>query len=477
MDLPRIMIAAPSSGSGKTVVTCGLLQALTNRKKKVMSFKCGPDYIDPMFHSRIIGTPSCNLDTFFTDRGMVRYLFGRRAAKADLSVMEGVMGFYDGLAGTHTEASSWDLADATDTPVILVVNARGMSLSVVSLIRGFLKVPGDISRRDTEHSDDKDWLDTVERSSHIRGVILNRISPSVYPMLKRLIEEELPLKVLGYLPQSDDCVIESRHLGLVKPDEIADLKKRVQHIAEVMEQTLDLDAILRLAQGARPLEISEPDCVKNLPFRKKAPVRIAVAKDEAFCFYYRDNLELLERLGAELICFSPLRDTSLPADVQGLLLGGGYPELYAKQLSENDSMRTSIRTAIRDGLPCLAECGGFMYLHSSMENMEGHSLPMAGVLNGQAYRTKRLGRFGYITLTQNEPQSSDMFEGRIRGHEFHYFDSTDCGKAFCAQKPFSSRSWDCIRVEENLVAGFPHLYYYSNPAFAVRFLQICEQRT
>lgn len=486
MKLPRVMIAAPSSGSGKTLVTCGLLQVLVNRKRKAASFKCGPDYIDPMFHTKVIGTPAYNLDTFFVERDMVRYLFGRHAMKAELSVMEGVMGFYDGLAGIKTKGSSWDLADATDTPVILVVNARGMSLSVTALIKGFLEYPVKRMENGQEKSAD----------SHIRGVILNQTSASVYPDLKKEIEKTLPVKVLGYIPKADECVVESRHLGLVTPNEMDDIKQKLQRLAEVLEHSLDIDAVLELADSAEDIDVSMPEELKLFWGRQESKthfsrlsqekhcetgtgkmrnkLRIGVAWDEAFCFYYEDNLELLQQLGAELAYFSPLHDHTLPENIQGMLIGGGYPELYAKKLSENMSMLQSVRDGIAEGLPYLAECGGFMYLHETMEDMEHQIRQMAGVIKGHVYRTERLGRFGYITLMANQPQVFGYAGCQIKAHEFHYFDSSNNGEAFHAQKPFRKSNWNCMITGDRFAAGFPHLYYYSNPDFAVRFIKCCQ---
>ena len=486
------MLAAPSSGSGKTLVTCGLLQVLVNRKKNVISFKCGPDYIDPMFHRKVIGTPSRNLDPFFTDGETTRYLFGRQAAKAELSVMEGVMGFYDGLGSVTPGASSWDLARITETPVILVVNARGMSLSAAALIRGFLEsVPGFPTEGKAAGED-----------SRIRGVILNQTTASMYTLLKREIEQLLPVKVLGHVPRLEDGVIESRHLGLVTPGEISDLKQRLLRLADTLEQTLDIDGILELADSASDLDAAMPEALEVFleesrreaekedseysetedeyilsgnSISGKARLRIAVARDEAFCFYYEDNLELLERLGAVLVEFSPIHDQKLPEEIQGILFGGGYPELYAEKLSGNSSMMSSIREAAAEGVPYLAECGGFMYLHETMEDMAGKSWPMAGVLTGHVRKTDRLGRFGYVTLTANKPQIFGGAGGQIRAHEFHYFDSSDNGDAFHAQKPVGKRNWDCIAAGENFAAGFPHLYYYSNPEFAGRFVEACRK--
>ncbi|MGN0335560.1 MAG: cobyrinate a,c-diamide synthase [Lachnospiraceae bacterium] len=448
MKLPRIMLAAPASGSGKTLITCGILQALKNRGLSPASFKCGPDYIDPMFHEKVLGVSSGNLDTFFTDEETTGYLFARAAKEADFSVIEGVMGYYDGLAGTSLTASAYDVAGTVKAPVVLVVNTKGMSLSVTALIQGFLQ---------------------YQKDSHIAGVILNRMSGGLYPRIKTQIESELPVKVLGYVPNVSEGVLESRHLGLVTPDEVEDLRERLEAFSRILETTVDLDALLKLGNEAPELYVKEP----KLPdFHTK--VRVGIARDEAFCFHYRDNLELLQRFGAELVPFSPVHDESLPEDLDGMILYGGYPELYAKQLSANAGMTESIRKKISQGMPYLAECGGFMYLHDFMEDMAGESYPVAGIIPGKAYRTPRLGRFGYITLETEKDALPGEKGTACRGHEFHYFDSTNNGEAFLAKKPLSDRSWQCIHATKRSMAGFPHIYYYSNPGLAVNFLKACE---
>lgn len=451
MRAPRILLAAPASGSGKTLITCGILQALLNRNLRVAAFKCGPDYIDPMFHGRVLGIPSKNLDTFFTGDEVTRYLFGKEAEHADISVMEGVMGFYDGVAGISTQASAYDLARVTQTPVILVVDTKGMSLSVTAMIKGFL-----------EYRED----------SRICGVILNRMTAGLYLRVKEQIETELPVKVLGYVPQAEEYVIESRHLGLVTPDEIEGLKEKLCGLAGVLEQTLDMEGMLQIAHQAEEISWQKP----QLPRLSGKTVTIGIARDEAFCFYYRDNLELMEEMGAKLLFFSPLKEKHLPEGLDGLIFYGGYPELYAGRLSENESMRTEIRETVVGGMPYLAECGGFMYLHDTMEDMEGKAYPMVGILPGEAYRTGHLNRFGYVTLTANRSQILGEAGTSIRGHEFHYFDSTDNGEAFHARKPLAKREWDCIHADRQGAAGFPHLYYYSNPEMIFQFLTACEKR-
>lgn len=486
MRIPRILLAAGASGSGKTLITCGLLQALVNRGLKVSSFKCGPDYIDPMFHSRVIGTKSANLDTFFTSDEVTRYLLGVNACGSDIAVMEGVMGYYDGVAGTTTKASAYDLASVTETPVILIVNSKGMSVSLAAYVKGFLE---------------------YKENSQIKGVIFNQMSPMLYPRMKKMIESELGIRVLGYVPRVEDCVIESRHLGLVLPEEIPELRERLQKLAQILEKSLEMDAILELAGEASEVdtisgqvrevserdtiseqvrEVSEREMISELAgamtelyslesAESENTLCIGVADDEAFCFFYKDNFRLLEQMGAKLVPFSPIHDTKLPENLDGMLLYGGYPELNAKALEDNRSMREEIASVLRQGMPCMAECGGFMYLHETMEDMNGVSHEMVGVIEGHVFRTSKLSRFGYVTLERNI-QSADAEEidlGPIPAHEFHYYDSTNCGNVFHASKPASTRGWDCMHDDGRILAGFPHLYYYGNPKVAELFLSRC----
>ena len=448
MDSPRLLFAAPASGSGKTTVVCGLLRALKNRGKGVRAFKCGPDFIDPLFHETVVGVPSGTLDLFFSDQDQLKRLYCRHAAGADLCLIEGVMGYYDGLGAATDRASSYAVARALDAPVVLIVDGRGQSLSALATLEGFLRFRED---------------------SRIRGVIFNRMSESVYTALKPQVEA-LGVRPLGYVPKAPEVMVESRHLGLVTPGEIEDLGQKLDALAALLERTVDMEGLLALAGSAPALEAPPAPPIPPLP-----RTRIAVARDQAFCFLYRDNLDLLADYGAELIFFSPLHDDALPAGAQGLILPGGYPELHARALSENESMRRSVREAIQNGLPCLAECGGFLYLHRELEDMEGRSWPMAGVLNARAYRTPRLGRFGYITLTAKTDTAFLPAGETVRGHEFHYFESESCGDALRAQKPTGSRGWDCGHSRGNLLMGFPHLYYPSDPQLIERFLRACAK--
>ena len=450
---PRILVAAPASGTGKTTIVCGLLQALIRRGLRPLACKCGPDYIDPMFHSKVIGAKSRNLDLFFAGGNLVRATLARDAAACDITVIEGAMGYYDGIAMSD-DASAWDVARSTSTPTVLVVDGRGRARSIAAEIAGFAAFRAD---------------------SQIAGVILNRVSAGLYPRVKELIEAECGVAVLGYVPRLEDFTLESRHLGLVTADEVADLHGKVDALAARLEQTLDIEAIVALAQTAPPLLYDEPELPGRLPEDTPAP-RIAVAHDAAFCFYYDDTLRLLEALGAEVVGFSPLADGALPEGISGLYLGGGYPELYAAQLSANEGMRASVKQAIEDGLPTVAECGGFLYLHESLEDADGVPHPMVGALPARAFKTGKLGRFGYITLTAKTDGLIAVAGEQLPAHEFHYWESENTGAAFAAQKPQSERGWECGITTDTLYAGFPHLYLPGAPQAAWRFVQACAKR-
>lgn len=449
------MIAAPKSGSGKTMITCALLQLLKDSGKNVSSYKCGPDYIDPMFHKKVLGVPSKNLDTFFTDEKITVQLFLDKRADGDFAVLEGVMGLYDGLGGIYEQGSSYHLAKVTQTPIILVVDVKGMGKSVLALIAGFLQY-------DTQHL--------------IKGVLLNRMSKGYYDIIKPLIEKELSVKVVGYFPEQKDIRLSSRHLGLVMPDELSDIKKQLNETADRLKKTIDMDLLMDIAEEAE--EITKTTNTEQMQIQNQNnKVNIAVAMDEAFCFYYEDNLRLLEKCGAKLQYFSPLHDTKLPDNCDAFLLGGGYPELYAKELSENLSMRNSIKTAFKTGLPTVAECGGFMYLHTYIHNIceedadaQNYVFGMTGALDSECHFKGKLVRFGYIELAEKHSNFLPPNE-KIKAHEFHYYDSTDNGADCIATKPATGRRYDCVISHDNYWLGFPHLYYPSNPHFAERLVR------
>lgn len=474
MKTPRVMIAAPGSGSGKTMITCGLL-ALLGRKCHPAAFKCGPDYIDPMFHRFVLGIPSRNLDTFFTGSDLTRSLMGKACmrTRTDFVVIEGVMGYYDGLGGVSVQGSSYELSVQTKTPAVLVVNGRGMSLSMIALIRGFMDMYPD---------------------QMIRGVILNRVSKVVCERLTPLIEKQLGIAVIGYVPETEVIHFPSRHLGLMIPEEIVSLREQIQKFASLLEETLDIQKLKEIAEGAEPLEWDEEpvtvygseaaesgqaaelsqaaDAEKLAGTQEK--LRIGVAMDAAFCFYYEDNLDLLRELGAEIVYFSPLEDEYLPEKLSGLYMGGGYPELHGKQLSENETMKQSIRDAVAQGMPCLAECGAFMYLHEQMEDADGKYWPMVGLVPGSAVRKGHLVRFGYAVLTAEEQTILGPKSMQMPVHEFHYWDTTCEEGCFKAHKPLTERKWQCMYQKKQLLAGFPHFYFNANKEMAVHYMEACR---
>lgn len=438
----RIMIAAMGSGSGKTVVTCGLLRAFQRRGLSAQGFKCGPDYIDPMFHRRVLGIPSRNLDLFLQGRGgVLRTLAGQRA---EIALLEGAMGFYDGVGGTE-EASAWQVAETADVPVLLVLRPRGASLTLAAQVRGMM---------------DFRW------PSHIAGLFLADCKPALFAHLRPILEGGTGLPVLGYLPPMEEARLESRHLGLLTAGEIRDLEGRFDAIAGKLEETADLDRLLELAGEAPPSPGGGTPPAKGR-------CTIAVARDRAFCFYYEDSLDALRAAGAELRPFSPLEDRALP-EADGLYLGGGYPELYAKELEQNTSMRESIRAAVVGGIPTVAECGGFLYLQRTLTSSEGDRCEMAGALGGDGAPTGRLQRFGYLTLSAQEDSLLFRAGEQVPAHEFHYWDCTENGGDLLAVKP-SGRSWRCGFASRSLYAGFPHLHMGGELPLAERFAAAAQR--
>ena len=444
LRIPGIMIAAPASGSGKTLFTCALLRLLERKGIRAAAFKCGPDFIDPMFHKKVLGTPSRNLDLYMAGEEGVRRSFAAGCAGAEIAVIEGVMGYFDGTGASGMEGSSYELATVLQTPVLLTADVRGMSRSAAAMIKGF-----------TDYGEQK----------MICGAFLNRTSAVTAERIEGWLAKEAGIPVLGFFPADDELRLESRHLGLVEPEEIPDLQQKIDHAADILEVTLNLEALFMAAGGAPALQVE----TGNPEEREGSSVTVAVAQDEAFSFYYEDNLELLEELGAKIVYFSPLHDRELP-EADGLLIGGGYPELKAGELAANTGMLASIRKAADSGMPILAECGGFQYLQEELVDKEGAVHRMCGVLKGSSRMTDRLVRFGYV-----EVSGEGLYFGTgrtIRGHEFHYSDSTENGSACKAVKP-GGKSWDCMVVQGRIAAGYPHLYYRSCPAFAESFVIEC----
>lgn len=443
LEIPRLLFAAPQSGSGKTTVVCAVLRALLNRKLRVAAFKSGPDYIDPMFHSKVIGAKSRNLDLFLTGSENVKRLLAKNSRNIDIAILEGAMGFYDGM-GKTVEASAYDLSRTVKAPVVLIINGKGAALSMAALVKGFKE---------------------FRQDSNIQGVILNNVKKMTYQFYKDVLEQETGIRVYGYFPHLPECNLESRHLGLVTAEEIGSLESIVEKLAEQAQESVDLDGLVNLARTAEPLQYMP------LEIKPEGAVKIAVARDKAFCFYYQDSLDLLAMLGAEIVPFSPLNDSHLP-ECDGVFLGGGYPELYAKQLSGNESLRAELRNKLEEGLPCYAECGGFMYLMEGYRDNE-RFYPWTGAVKGTCWMTDKLVRFGYVTMTAETDNVLCKAGDSIHAHEFHYSDSDQNGSAFTAAKAGRSNSWPAAQANDTLYAGYPHLHLWGNISFAKNFVKAC----
>ena len=461
------LITAGSSGSGKTSVVVGLLSLLKKKGYEVGSFKCGPDYIDPMFHRAVMDVESHNLDLFLASADRVKEFYQRYSAGKTAVICEGAMGYFDGLGGISDEASAWKVADTLDLPVIAVIDAKGASLSIAAQILG---------------------LKSLRQPHHIVGVILNKCSKMLYQRLKPVLEAETGVKLLGCLPYVEGAEFSSRHLGLYTAGEISDLNQRIEKIAEALDDSFDFESFEELCDRdekdsddssiaeSGDIEICKghakdgEDCTMDGQ-ESHAKTKIAVARDDAFCFLYEETLDTLKEQGAELIFFSPLHDEKLPEDISGLYLPGGYPEIFAGELSSNEDMLKDIKSAIEFGLPTVAECGGFLYLCEALEDENGDIYEQVGIFKGAATNKEKLVRFGYSLLSQDEDSLLFRAGEEVPMHEFHYWDAADPGSDLLATKPLGGRSYRCAFATDTLYAGFPHLYLAGKPRLAARFVE------
>lgn len=445
-ECPRLLIAGTNSGCGKTTIVNAILRAIQKKNIPLCGFKCGPDYIDPMFHKAALGIPSYNLDLFFLNEKQCSNLLAKHIPENGIGIIEGVMGFYDGVSGTTDTASSAHLARVTQTPAVLVVRPKGQSLSMGAMLYGF-----------------KNFAPNT-----LKGVIFNGISSGMYKLYKD-IAEKAGLKSYGYLPEIKNTEIPSRHLGLITADEMHNLQENLDILANNALKTIDIEELIKLSKTATALvKTNESYITKN------HSLKIAVAKDNAFCFYYQDNLDLLKQYGSEIVEFSPLNDEYLPPNISGLYLGGGYPELYAKELSQNKTMLLSIKAAVENKLPTIAECGGFMYLQSSLTTLDGITYPMSNVLKTTSKMTNKLQNFGYITITAQKECLIAKKGESINAHEFHYSYCENSGNDFYAVKP-NGKSWVCIHCTDTMYAGYPHLYFRANKNIVLRFINACAE--
>ena len=368
----------------------------------------------------------------------------------DLSIIEGAMGFYDGI-GVEGKASAWEVAKSVKAPVVLILDAKGMSNSAAAIIKGFKE---------------------FKENSMVEGVIFNNISPMLYPLLSDIVES-IGVKPYGFLPREEKYSIGSRNLGLITADEIQDMKDKIEGLRQLAEKYIDLDGLYELAQSAPVLESksdSNLDTNEDLESVSDSKPRIAVSRDKAFCFMYEENVEILEDLACEVVYFSPLEDEELPKDISGLYLCGGYPELYKEELSNNKKLCQAIKDALEKGIPTIAECGGFMYLHDSIEN-----IPMVGFIEGNCIKTDKLQRFGYIEIKALKDNLLCNENDSIRVHEFHYYDSENCGEDYMAKKASNGLEYLCCHASDSYYAGFPHIYLPANPEFAKSFVKNAQE--
>ncbi|MCR5559420.1 cobyrinate a,c-diamide synthase [Schwartzia sp. (in: firmicutes)] len=449
--IPRVVIAATQSGSGKTTIVTGLLAALRAKGLKVQSYKIGPDYIDPGYHKLASGRPAHNLDTWLVSKEKLNEIFQKTAQDADIAVIEGVMGLYDG--GKNGISSTAEIAKLLDAPVLLVINAKSMGESAAAIALGF-----------------KNYDPTVD----IRGVIINRLgSPTHRSMIEEALDK-LDIPAYGAIMRNDAMILPERHLGLVPVEENRKEKETVEEIGRTIAREVDIDRVIALAKSA-----SELPTVEKRSAETGRDVKIAVARDDAFSFYYPESLAVLEEYGAEIVPFSPLKDSRLP-ECDGLILGGGFPEMFAKELYDNEGMRTSIREAAEAGLPIYAECGGFMYLMKRMIDFEKNAYPMLGIVPGEVEMNRKLQTVGYVSATMHRDTVLGKKGTVLHGHEFHF--SSECAPAEGVEYP---RAFEFVRTRKkepydagyasgNILGSYLHLHFAGCPQAAEHFVETCR---
>jgi cobyrinic acid a,c-diamide synthase len=444
-----MLIAGTHSGCGKTTLSLGILAALQRRGVAVQPFKCGPDFIDPTLHRMVTGRISRNLDIRMCGADFVRRTFADNTGPKECAVVEGVMGLFDG-----GEGSAAHLAKVLNLPVILVIDVRSAAESVAAVVKGFASLDPDLP---------------------LAGIIANRVgSPQHEEIIRQAIREHCPIPLLGFLPRREEVAIPSRHLGLHMGDEHPLAGEGLDRLAGLIAEHLDLDLLVKIATARRPPAAAAAPPAATGGRTTPPPVRIGVARDRAFCFYYEDNLDLLRQAGAELFFFSPLVDRALPAGVQGLYLGGGYPELHAAQLSGNRAMREAIKQFSRSGRVVYAECGGFMYLTRAITDLAGLSHPMAGVLPMTTRMQPRLGSLGYRQPVLLEKTFLGGAGSRLFGHEYHY--SVMAGEEEGVTTVY--RLDDHRRegyLRDNTLAGYLHLHWGQTPQAAGCLVNACRQ--
>ncbi|EAD5337144.1 cobyrinate a,c-diamide synthase [Listeria monocytogenes] len=450
----KILIAAASSGTGKTTITLGIMHALKKRGLRVQPFKVGPDYIDTNYHQAITGVASINLDSFLIDDDeMLATLFQKHGESADISVIEGVMGLFDGLGLDRDNASTSFVAKCTKTPVILVVDGKAISTSAAAIVDGFNRFDPKLA---------------------IAGVIINRVaSDNHFSLIKGAIERYTDVPVLGYLPKNVAVALPERHLGLVPQEEMTELEVKWELLGDLIAEHVDLDRLLAISKTGAKLTVHPPE----IQVPDFSGMRVAYALDAAFHFYYQDNLDFIRSTGATLIPFSPLEEREVP-DADFIYIGGGFPEVFAERLAKNKSMRESILAAHEQGKPIYAECGGLMYLGSSLE-MEAESYEMVGVFDGVSKMTTRLRKFGYCIAEPLEDTLLGKKGTAIRGHEFHHsvFETIEPTRMKLTKKRDGEtvKEWHGGYQKGNTFASYLHIHFYQNLAMITHMFGAIER--
>ena len=454
---PRILIAGTHSGVGKTTITLGLMSALKEKGYKVQGFKAGPDYIDPSHHMAITGSPSRNLDTWLMSRDVCLELYDRALIDSNIAVIEGVMGLYDGCLDGSELGSTAHLAKILNVPAILVMDAKGMSRSAGAVVLGYKYFDRDIK---------------------IRGIILNRVkSERHYTSLKESIERNCGIPVLGYMPFHEDITLPERHLGLIPSVEQEFSKSTYQKIGNLLSSTVDIDQLISIASTSDNLPSFKKTVFSGI--NERFYFRIAVAVDEAFNFYYQDNLDLLELYGIELTFFSPLYDKYLPADIDGLYIGGGFPELYANLLAANTTMKESIRKAHKNGVVIYGECGGMMYLLEHMVDFKNKTHEMCGILKGTTRMENKRQGLGYITVQALHDNILCKKGATFKGHEFHWSSlhvPEGTPYAYAISKCDDKKSKVDGIFAGHVLGSYTHVHFATDPGLVKHLLHAIAKR-
>lgn len=447
----RLVIAGTGSGVGKTTITIGLMAAMRKKGYIVQGFKCGPDYIDPTYHTAVTGRPSRNIDSWMLNHEMVKEIVIRASKGADVSIIEGVMGFFDGKDPTNNTGTTAEISVITKSPVVLIVNCASMARSAAAIVKGF---------------------QAFAEETNIVAVIANRVgSDGHYKLVKVAIEQECGIPVVGYLKRDDELTIPERHLGLIPSVERGELDHFFEKLTDLVLETVDVDRLFQLAVAPQ-LEIE----ASQFSGKQEPSVRIAVARDAAFNFYYEENFEILEAYGAELVPFSPLAGEVLPAEIDGLYLGGGFPEEFAELLASQTEVKQSIKTAIMNGLPTLAECGGYMFLTDTIETTDQLKYDMVGIIPGAVKMQTKLAALGYREITGAEGNFLLNGKTSAKGHEFHYstyHPGAEIHPAYYTKGMRGTKQEGYMK--DNLIAGYTHFHFGSCPEMVANWITKCKE--